>query len=118
MSSNYSKAGCENPATQQKAEIKSRQDTSKPVAAMAGSFTREFPDVKLGACGVSEPASGPSKPKQTWTGAAEGYTSREFPNYTPSISVSEHSGGKAQNVKGKDGKPAPRESAQVAGVSR
>jgi hypothetical protein len=58
--------------------------------------------------------------KQTWKGARSGYTTKSAPEYKGSpgpMNTGSSGMGKEQNVKGKDGKSAPRESQQVAGRS-
>jgi hypothetical protein len=115
----YSKAGCENPATSQHVSFTSKQDVSKATAAKAGSFAREFPEApKAGqdVAGESKTLAKAMKPKQTWEGPAKGYTTRDFPNYTPAVKFTEAGATRVQQVKGKSGS-APSESKQVAGVS-
>ena len=125
---NYSKAGCENPATSQRSDVISHGVT-KPVAAMAGSFSRKIPgpvkagqDVAGEANQVEISFKSKSPGKQTWKGSANGYTTRSFPSYvaSPASSTGQDTPSKSQNkgrqkVKGVMGKRAPGESKSVAG---
>jgi hypothetical protein len=121
----YLKAGCENPASSQRSEVIANRQT-KPVAAMAGSFSRKIPGAKKAGQDVAGEANlvaithGKSSPgKQTWKGASVGYTTREAPKYIPSPAAtggSESKGSAKQSVKGKRGKAAPGEAKSVAGV--
>jgi len=126
------KAGCENPATSQRSDVISH-GTSKPTAAMAGSFSRKIPGpVKAGqdVAGsnnnqVEIRFSSKSPGKQTWKGSSEGFTTRQVPEYkaSPAKSTGQDTPSKSQNkgkqqVKGVMGKKAPGESKQVAGRSK
>ena len=116
------KVGQANPATSARSEVISHRQ-SKPEAAMAGSFSRKMPSVSRFACGEQEQVkvsfSSASPGKQTWKGAANGYTTRSIPSYQ--ASPAQNSGVEAkktasQQVKGKDGK-SRAEAKSVAGKS-
>jgi hypothetical protein len=127
MQMKYTKAGCENPATVAKVDVGHSHKLTRPVAAMAGSLSRKIPDAKKAGQDVAGEANQVKithgkgdAGKQTWKGARSGYTTKSAPEYKGSPGPMNGSGsgmGKEQNVKGKDGKSAPRESKSVAGRS-
>jgi hypothetical protein len=108
------KAGCENPATSQRSDVISH-GVSKATAAMAGSFNRKIPGPEKAGQDVAGEANqvvisfkNKSPGKQTWKGAASGFTTRSAPAYVASpasstgsdtASKSQHKG--RQKVKGK-----------------
>ena|SRR3989304_3159527 len=108
------KAGCENPATSQRSDVISH-GVSKATAAMAGSFSRKFPDSAKAGQDVAGEANQveitfkrKSPGKQTWKGASEGFTTKSFPSYvaSPAKSTGQDTSSKSQNkgrqkVKGK-----------------
>jgi len=92
-----------------------------PGVQMPGSRTRKVTTERC-ACGVQDQVAithGKSAGgKQTWKGAAQGYTTKSAPAFVgaPGPMNMRNSGmGKVQSVKGKDGSRAPRESRSVAG---
>jgi len=109
-----SKAGLENPATSQRSSVISH-GVSKATTAMAGSFARKFPETKKAGQDVAGEANqvaisfkSKSPGKQTWKGAASGFTTKTVPAYvaSPAKSTGQDTASKSQNkgrqkVKGK-----------------
>ena len=112
---NYGKAGCENPAKSQRSDVLATKHVM-PTAAMAGSFSRKIPDVKKAGQDVAGSDNNTveisfkskSPGKQTWKGAASGFTTRTPPAYvaSPASSTGQDTSSKSQHkgrqkVKGK-----------------
>ena len=83
------RTGGENPATSQRSEVIPNRQT-RPGVQMPGSRTRKIPGGKAGndvageANQVKITHGNTSPGKQTWKGAANGYTTRSIPDYRPS----------------------------------
>lgn len=121
---NYAKAGCENPAKSSTSEVLTRR-SSMPGVQMPGDHTRKVSSGKAGQDTAGEArqvqiAFGKKSPgKQTWKGAADGYTNKSIPEYTSSPGKtmgSESKGSASQRVKGSDGKRSS-DAKSVAGRS-
>jgi len=107
MSKGYSyKAGCEPPASSQRSDVLSTKHVM-PTAAMAGSFSRKFPETKKAGQDVAGSQSNQveirfstkSPGKQTWKGSSDGFTTRKAPPYvaSPANSTGQDTASKSQN---------------------
>mgnify|MGYP001575066982 FL=1 len=122
----YSRAGCENPATAATSPVIVHRAV-RPGVQMPGSRTRKIPgpakagqDTAGEARQVKITHSGKSPGKQTWKGAADGYTTRSAPAYVAAEvggNASGSGGGAKQHVKGKHPAKVGGEAKSVAGKS-
>ena len=106
MKHNYSKAGCEPPASSQRSSVISH-GVIKATAAMAGSMSRKFPEQRKAGQAVAGSTDNQveisfkskSPGKQTWKGSADGFTTRKAPEYvaSPANSTGQDTSSKSQN---------------------